>query len=143
MRHRTPSLRGIAVTAAALVAWSGLAVPTTADAAAPALSALTGRSIERSGSCKVGQATWDLDVQAYPRRRLRIEFEIDEIRRGERWNVFIARNRRRVLSATRRATVTGEIRVVRFTRNRAGRDRVRAVGVNPRTGNSCSASVRF
>jgi hypothetical protein len=142
MRHRTFRLRGIAVGVAALLAWAGLVVVTPATAT-PSHSALTGRTVERTGNCRGGRATWDLDVQAYPRRRLRIEFEIDEIPRGQRWSVFVANRGRRVLSATRRATVSGDIELARFTRNRRGRDRVRAAAVNPRTGSTCRAAVRF
>lgn len=136
-------LRTATVTGVTLVALGPLAPPPLVTATVPTAAATAARTVEREGNCKAGPAEWDLDVERRTRRRLRIEFEIDEIRRGQRWNVFVSHNGRRVASVTRVARTSRGIRVVRFTRNRRGRDRIKAAAVHPRTGSTCVARLRF
>jgi hypothetical protein len=109
----------------------------------PTASATVGRTKDREGSCRAGPGTWDLQVKARPHRRIRIRFEVDDVGRRQRWQVFIANKGKRVAAVTRRSGRSGEFQVIRRARNRKGRDRVRAAAVNPRTGSICIARLRF
>ncbi|MGH3318486.1 MAG: hypothetical protein ACRDO0_20250 [Nocardioidaceae bacterium] len=129
-------LRRLLVVGVAVVALGALlSVPTA--------SATVGRTKDREGSCRAGPGTWDLQVKARPHHRIRIRFEVDDIGRRQRWQVFITNKGHRVASVTRRSGRSGEIQVTRRARNRKGRDRVRAAAVNPRTGSICIARLRF
>jgi hypothetical protein len=128
-------LRRLLVVGVAVVALGALlSVPTA--------NATVGRTKDREGSCR-GPGTWDLQVKARPRHRIRIRFEVDDIGRRQRWQVFIANKGHRVAAVTRRSGRSGEFQVTRRARNRKGRDRVRAAAVNPRTGSICVARLRF
>ena len=109
----------------------------------PTASATVGRTKDREGSCRAGPGTWDLQVKARPHRRIRIRFEVEDVGRRQRWQVFISNKGHRVASVTRRSDRSGEFQVTRRTRNRKGRDRIRAAAVNPRTGSICIARLRF
>jgi hypothetical protein len=103
----------------------------------------SGRTVERSGNCSQGNAQWDLKAKRLLGGRLYIEFEVDQIPRGARWQLFVSDNGRRVAAVNRTARRSQGVQVSRVTRNRNGRDRIRAAGVNPRTGTSCFAHLRF
>jgi hypothetical protein len=109
----------------------------------PTASATVGRTKDREGSCRAGPGTWDLQVKARPRHRIRIRFEVDDIGRRQRWQVFMSNKGHRVAAVTRRSGRSGEFRVTRRARNRKGHDRVRAAALNPRTGSICIARLRF
>jgi hypothetical protein len=104
----------------------------------------TRRTVSREGVCRQGAADWDLKVRRYAGGRLYVEFEVDDIPRGFRWQLFVADNGRRVAAVTRRSLGPAlGVQVARLTANRAGRDRFRAAAVNPRTGNTCVARLRY
>ena len=131
-------LRRLLVVGVAVVALGALlSVPTA--------SATVGRTKDREGSCRTGPGEWDLQVKSRPHRRLRVRFEVDEIGRGQRWQVFMSANGHRIASVTRRSGRDADIQVTRRTRNTRGRDKVRVAAVNPRTGSICRArmTVRF
>jgi hypothetical protein len=129
-------LRRLLVVGVAVVALAALlSVPTA--------NATVGRTKDREGACRAGPGDWDLQVKARPHRRLRVRFEVDDIGRRQRWQVFVSNRGHRVASVTRRSGRSGEIQVTRRTRNRKGRDRIRAAAVNPRTGSICIARLRF
>jgi hypothetical protein len=145
MKSRTTRLlRSVALTVAGAVALGPLA-PVAADAAPPAAAAMVVASpgyTERDGRCRFG-GEWQLDVERMPRGRIRIDFEVDEVGRRQRWQVFVSNNGRRVAAATRFSRVVGEFQLRRRTLNRRGRDRIAASAVNTRTGNRCSGFIRF
>jgi hypothetical protein len=108
------------------------------------LTSLARRTAVREGDCRGGRGDWDLKVRRRSGGRLYVEFEIDEIPRGSRWQLFVAHNGRRVAAVRRisRGFVLG-VQVSRYTRNRSGHDRFRAAGVNPRSGSTCVGRLRY
>ena len=145
MKSRTTRLlRSVALTAVAAVALGPLA-PAAAGAASPASAAMVVASpgyLERDGRCRFG-GEWQLDVERMPRGRIRIDFEVDEVGRRQRWQVFVSDNGRRVAAATRFTRLGGDFQIRRRTLNRRGRDRIAASAVNTSTGNRCSGFIRF
>jgi hypothetical protein len=97
----------------------------------------------RQGSCSGGPGDWLLRVQREDRGRLRVRFRIDDVPEGQRWQLFVSNNGARIYSGTRSSSRGGEVRVRLTTRNRPGRDRIAASGVNTKTGTTCDGSVRF
>jgi hypothetical protein len=110
----------------------GLASPVTA-----------GGDVRRRGSCSGGPGEWSLRVQRESRRKLRVRFEIDDVPTGQRWQLFLSNDGHRVYSRTKTSRRGGEVRVRILIRNRPGRDRIAASGVNTRTGTTCEGSVRY
>jgi hypothetical protein len=132
------TLRDLLVLGVAMVALGALLSVSTTSA-----TATVGRTKSREGACRSGPGDWDLQVKARPHRRIRIRFEVDDVGRRQRWQVFIANKGHRVAAATRRSGRDAEFQVTRRARNRKGRDRIRAAAVNPRTGSLCVARLRF
>jgi hypothetical protein len=146
MTSRTPrSFRRLCVAAVAVVAVAPL-VPAaaSADVATTAASATFRRTVERDGACRFGSADWDLKAQRRAGGRVYVEFEIDDTPRGQRWQLFVAADGRRIAAVTRTSVgLARGVQVSRLIRNRAGRERIRAAGVNPRSGNTCRGRLRF
>jgi hypothetical protein len=101
------------------------------------------RTVERSGHCRSGHAQWDLKAKHRSGGRVYVEFEVDQIPRGARWQLFVSHNGQRMAAVTRTARTTRGVQVSRLTRNLVGRDRFRAAAVNNRTGTSCFGRLRF
>ncbi|HET9311215.1 MAG TPA: hypothetical protein VFP41_08340 [Actinomycetota bacterium] len=112
-------------------------------ALAVAAPVAAGDDVRRRGSCSGGRGDWMLRVQRESRTKLRVRFEIDDVPTGQRWQLFISNNGTRVYSRTNVSRRGGEVRVRIATRNRPGRDRIAASGVNTRTGTTCEGSVRY
>ena len=70
-------------------------------------------------------------------------FEIDDVPTRQRWQLFLSNDGHRVYSRTKTSRRGGEVRVRILIRNRPGRDRIAASGVNTRTGTTCEGSVRY
>jgi hypothetical protein len=152
----TRLLRGLAVSAAGTLALGSLAPLPTAGAtgtpgttsfvrAAPASSAMvmtTARHRQRTGHCRNG-GVWNLEVERVRRGRLHVEFEVDNVRNRQTWQVFVSDNGRRVAAVTRWSGSSGEFDLNRLTRNRSGRDRIAAAALNVSTGNRCGGRLRF
>jgi hypothetical protein len=96
---------------------------------------------DHRGSCSGGRGEWRLRVQREDADTLRIRFRIEDVAPGQSWQLFISDNGTRVYSATSTSTSQGEIRVNKLTRDRAGRDRIAASGVNSAAGTTCEGSV--
>jgi hypothetical protein len=129
------TLHGLLVIGVALVAVAALLSVSTSTA-----TATVGR--DREGNCRAGPGEWDLQVKRRPHRRLRVRFEVDEVGRRQRWQVFMNANGHRIASVTRRSGRDADFQVTRRTRNTRGRDRVSVAAVNPRTGSVCRARMR-
>lgn len=134
-------LRRLLAGAVALTALVAL-LPVSAAQASPDLLAFT-KSQERSGNCRSGNAQWDLKAKRRPGGRIYVEFEIDQIPRGAHWQLFVSHNGKRIAAVDRTARTSRGVQVSRLTRNLNGRDRFRAAAVNPRSGSSCFARLRF
>ncbi len=102
-----------------------------------------GGDVRRRGSCSGGPGEWTLRVQRESRKKLRVRFEIDDVPKGQRWQLFLANDGHRVYSGTKLSRRGGEVRVRILIRNRRGRDRIAASGVHTRTGTTCEGSVRY
>jgi hypothetical protein len=108
--------------------------------AAPAHAQGGGGGVERSGGCSAG-AVWKLKAK-HDDGRIETEFEVDSNRVGQRWNVRIADNGVLVFSGARRTLApSGSFTVERRIANRQGADHLRAVAVQPRTGQRCVGTV--
>ena len=140
----TLRLRRLCAAGVAAVALAPL-LPTaaTGSTGAAPFASVTTRSVEREGQCRQGPGEWDLRVRRRAGGRLYVEFEVDEIPGGRRWQLFMAHNGRRIAAVTRVSNASRGVRVSRLTRNRAGRDRIRAAAVNPRSGSTCLGRLRF
>ena len=141
--HLSRLLRSVTVTGVAVMAFGSLA---PAPAAPPgddfAPVSMTVRR-ERDGECRVGPGEWQLRVRRMSRGRNQITFQVEDVVRRQRWQVFLGVNGRRVLAASRRTNRFGQFQVEKFTHNWRGRERVAASAVNPRTGARCDARLRF
>jgi len=129
------TLHGLLVIGVALVATAALLSVSTTTA-----TATVGR--DREGNCRAGPGEWDLQVKRRPHRRLRVRFEVDEVGRRQRWQVFMNANGHRIASVTRRSGRDAGFQVTRRIRNTRGRDKVRVAAVNPRTGSICRARMK-
>ena len=125
--------------AAALI--TGVLVATTLVAAPMTASAKDGDVIRR-GSCT--RATdWKLKLSP-ENGRIEIEFEVDQNRNGQAWNVALKRNGN-VFWRGQRTTrpPSGSFEVRKVIGNRAGRDTIVARAKNPRTGEICRGVATF
>jgi hypothetical protein len=109
-----------------------VAVPASAD----------GDAARREGSCS-GPGEWELRVSRESARSIRVRFEIEHVDAGDSWQLFLSDNGTRIFAGTRVADAEGELRVVKITANRAGRDLVKGSGVNTTAGGSCSGAIRY
>jgi hypothetical protein len=96
----------------------------------------------RRGSCSGGPGHWTLRVR-HDDGRLRVRFAIDDVAAGQSWQLFVSDNGVRVYSGTKVSFSDGEVRISKHTRNRRGRDRIAASGVNTSTGTSCEGRLRY
>jgi len=98
------------------------------------------QGVERSGGCSAA-AVWKLKAK-HDDGRIETEFEVDSNRVGQRWNVRIADNGVTVFRGARRTLApSGSFTVERRIANRRGADHIRAVAVQPRTGQRCVGTV--
>jgi hypothetical protein len=132
--RRRPASVAVSVLVAALVAAAPLV---------PAVTRADDDDARRRGSCAGGPGEYRLRVRRGDDRTLRIRFRIDDVDPGDTWQVFLSRDGVRVATWTRRASDGGDVRVRRRIRDRAGRDRIAAVGVNADDGTSCGGAVRI
>ncbi len=132
MTHRLPTRLGIAGAAAAMLVGGVVAGP---------VSAKDGEIIRR-GSCS-GTTDWKLKAKPDD-GRIEVEFEVDSNRNGQVWAVRITDNGVQVFSGNRTTQPpSGSFEVERKIANRAGADNIRATARNNRSGETCSANLRF
>ena len=120
---------------------SGVLVATTLVAAPITASAKDGDVIRR-GSCT---ASTDWKLKLSPENgRIEVEFEVDQNRNGQRWNVKLKRNGNVFWRGSRTTRPpSGSFEVRRLTRNGPGIERIVARAKNPRTGEVCRGVARF
>lgn len=94
------------------------------------------------GECSGGNSEWRLTVQREGAGSLRVRFRIEAGDEGHEWQLFVSNNRKRIYAGTKLSDDGGEVRLRLTTRDRRGRDRIAATGVDPTTGESCSGTLR-
>ena len=128
----TCMVRSVRAVAIALALMLAVAAPVAA-----------GGEARRSGPCSGGPGEWELRAGREDGGRIRVRFRIDHVHEGQRWQLFLSDNGARFYSGAKTARRGGEVRVQVRTRDRSGRDRIAASGVNTRTGATCQGSVRY
>jgi hypothetical protein len=132
-RHVGRGLVATGLLAAALVGGSG---------AAQAQGGGGGDEVRVSGTCSA--ATHQKLVAKRDDGRIQVEVEVDSNRVGQTWQVSLADNGSRFLSASAVTKApSGSFEIRRTITNRAGDDRITAVATNARTGERCSAALVF
>lgn len=120
---------------------TGVMVATTLVAAPMTVGAKDGDIISR-GSCTT-RSDWKLKLSP-ENGHIEVEFEVDQNRHGQRWNVKLKRNGNvfwRGARATRPPSGSFEVR--RLTRNGPGVEKIVARAKNRRTGEVCRGVARF
>jgi len=121
--------------------FTGVMVAATLVAAPITASAKDGDIIRR-GDCTV-RSDWKLKISPED-GRIEVEFEVDQNRSGQTWNVKLKRNSRVFWRGTRRTQPpSGSFEVRRLTRNGAGTEKIVARARNPRSGEVCRGVARF
>jgi hypothetical protein len=108
---------------------------------AAGLARASGGDVE--GTCAGGPSEWRLRVSRNGDASLRVRFEIDHGEEGQEWQLFVSDNGQGIFAGSRVSEGGGQVRIRLVTADRAGRDRVKATGVNVATGESCSGSIRY
>ncbi len=101
------------------------------------------RIVDHTGTCRLGTAHWSLKAKKLSGGRLYMEFEVDSIPRGARWQLFVSHNGKRIAAVTLTARTHRGVQVTRVGSNHVGRDRVRASAVNTVSNNTCFGSLRY
>jgi hypothetical protein len=94
------------------------------------------------GAC-TGPSNWRLVARHEDASTLRVKFEIEHGAAGQVWELFLSDSGTRFFAGTRTSGTDGHVRVVRFTEDLAGTDRIRGYGYNRATGEVCSGSLRY
>ena len=116
-------------------------VATTLVAAPMTVSAKDGDVIRR-GEC-TARSDWKLKLSP-ENGRIEVEFEVDQNRNGQKWNIRMKRNGNVFWRGARTTKApSGSFEVRRLTRNGAGTERVVVRARNPRTGEVCRGVARF
>lgn len=125
--------------AAALI--TGVLVATTLVAAPMAASAKDG-DILRRGDC-TARSDWKLKLSP-ENGRIEVEFEVDQNRNGQKWNIRMKRDGSVFWRGARRTQPpSGSFEVRRLTRDGAGAERIVVRARNARTGEVCRGVARF
>ena len=101
-------------------------------------SAFADDDVRASGTCGAG-AKSELRLDSHD-GAIRVRFEVDGRRAGERWRIVLVHERRVVWRGTRRTRSSTRLRVRRSIANYAGADYVRVRASGPH-GNTCSAGA--
>ena len=120
---------------------SSVLVATTLVAAPMAASAKDGDIIRR-GDC-TARSDWKLKLSP-ENGRIEVEFEVDQNRNGQRWNMKMKRNGNVFWRGSRTTRPpSGSFEVRRLARNGAGTERIVVRARNPRTGEVCRGVTQF
>jgi hypothetical protein len=116
-------------------------VATTLMAAPLATSAKDG-DIIRTGACTMS-SDWKLKLSP-ENGRIEVEFEVDQNRNGQKWNVKLKRNGNVFWRGARfTQPPSGSFEVRKLTRDGAGTERIVARARNASTGEICRGVARF
>jgi hypothetical protein len=98
--------------------------------------------VVRRGSCSA-RSDWKLKLSP-ENGRIEVEFEVDQNRNGQRWNVQLKRNGNVFWRGSRTTRPpSGSFEVRRLTANGPGVETIVARAKNPRTGEVCRGVARF
>jgi hypothetical protein len=97
----------------------------------------------RHGSCSGGPGHWKLAVHPVTSTTMRIRLDIEDADPGERWQLFLSVDGKRILSVTRRTDAEGDVHAKKVAADRHGSDRIKASGVNIDSGGSCAGSLTY
>ena len=108
-------------------------------ATAPVIAA-KGTDVIRTGNCTMSS---DWKLKAKPDNgRLEVEFEVDQNRSGQTWNVTLKHNGSTFFTGQRTTQApSGSFSVTKFTNNAAGTDMIVGKATNPKTGEVCRGSL--
>ena len=133
-------MRRIAVSRATALITSVL-VATTLMAAPMTASAKDGDVIRR-GDC-TARSDWKLKLSP-ENGRIEVEFEVDQNRNGQKWNIRMKRNGKTFWRGARRTQPpSGSFEVRRLTRNGGGAETIVVRARNSRTGEICRGTATF
>jgi len=107
------------------------------------VSPASAKGVEERGRCSIGPGVWKIAVRSEDGGKLRVQFRIEHVPAGQRWQVFLSDNGARIFSGTRRANSSGEVHVTVFPTDRSGTDRIAASAVNGGSGVVCEGSLAF
>jgi hypothetical protein len=120
----------------------GVGLLTTAAFAKPPVMRAANNDVVRSGSCS-GSSDWKLKVGADD-GRLEVEFEVDQNRNGQAWNVVLKHNGNAFFNGQRTTQApSGSFEVRKFTGNSAGTDTIVGKATNLKTGEVCKGTINF
>jgi hypothetical protein len=120
---------------------SSVLIATTLVAAPMTASAKDGDIIRR-GDC-TARSDWKLKLSP-ENGRIEVEFEVDQNRNGQRWNIKMKRNGNVFWRGSRTTRPpSGSFEVRRLARNGAGTEKIVVRARNPRTGEVCRGVARF
>jgi hypothetical protein len=130
-RHLSGGLVATGLLAAALMGGSG---------AAQAQGGGGGDKVRVSGTCSA--ASQQELTAKQDDGRIDVEVEVDSNKVGQTWQVSLADNGSRFLSASRVTKApSGSFEIGRTVSDHAGSDRITALATNVRTGERCSAAL--
>ncbi len=134
MTTRTRTVALSTVTAAAVVAGTlGASVPAEAKS----------RVVSAKAHCTTTHTIGALKAKS-SNGRIEVELEVDSNRNGQRWTYTLKRNGVLQASGARLTLApSGSFTVTKRVTNAAGVDRIVAVARNARTGEVCTATVRY
>ena len=104
--------------------------------------AVASDEIRREGACSSG-GEWRLEVRQDDATTLRVRLRIEKTPPGDEWELFLSDNGTRLFAGTRTASLTGELRVSRFTKDVAGTDKIKGYAYSRATGETCSAALAY
>ena len=114
----------------------------TAVMAAPMGATAKDGDVIRRGACTAA-SDWKLKLSP-ENGRIEVEFEVDQNRNGQKWNVRMKRNGRVFWRGSRwTQPPSGSFEVRRLTRDGAGTEKIVARARNVRTGEICRGVARF
>jgi hypothetical protein len=122
--------------------WFAIALFGTGMVVFPTVVAAKDGDIIREGNCSAA-SDWKLKLSP-ENGRIEVEFEVDQNRNGQVWNVTLKRDGNQFFSGQRTTKApSGSFEVRRVISNSAGDDRVVGRAVNQKTGEVCRGVATF
>jgi hypothetical protein len=123
---------------ALLLMIAGTLAASAAPGSTPRAFASGSSDVQRSGIC--GSHPWTLEL-SHDDGRIEADYELHNVTVGSTWRVVMKDNGVRFFRGTRTARSDRYIEVDRYTRNRAGTDRITVHAANVATGQLCAGAA--